>query len=109
MKDSTWKDALAEAKRVDGDSKRLQGDYQAAVQKYGEVKAKGDRLVNNLQNRSQWLKFLTALDKCLPPYPDKNGKIHEEPMPSSTNPEKLRRDHAPRATADNERRFPAGR
>ncbi len=82
MKDSTWKSALDEAKRVDGESKRLQGDYQAAIKKYQEAKDKGDRLVKNLQNRSRSLEFLTKLDKCLP--------TDTRAMPSSTNPEKLR-------------------
>ena len=77
---------------ADGKSKQLIGDYEAAKKKFDETKAKGDRLVNNLQNRSQWLKFLTALDTCLPPYPGKDGKIHEDPMPCSTDSEKLRKE-----------------
>jgi type IV pilus assembly protein PilM len=84
VKESLWSGALAQATQVDGDSKRLQGDYDVAKKKYEETKAKGKRLVNNLQNRSRWLEFLTQLDKCLP--------VDKSPMPNSTDPEKLRHD-----------------
>ena len=82
VKPSMWKLPWTKQSGPTASRSSLQGDYQAAVKKYQEAKDKGDRLVKNLQNRSRWLEFLTKLDKCLPTDP--------RPMPSSTNPEKLR-------------------
>ncbi len=92
VRPAIWEKPEGEAKAADGKSKQLIGDYEAAKKKFEETTGKGDRLVKNLQNRSQWLKFLTAIDTCLPPYPGKDGKIHAKPMPSSTDPEKLRKE-----------------
>ena len=84
VKPSIWDKSEAEATKVSGDSKRLKDDYDAAVKKYKDAMDKGDRLVNNLQNRSQWLEFLTKLDKCLP--------VDPRPMPTSNDPEVLRKE-----------------
>jgi type IV pilus assembly protein PilM len=87
----SWKAAEERATAVQGQSKKLQDEYAAAKKKYDDMKAKGDRLVNNLQNRKRWLEFLTALDKCVPPYPGKDGKIQFEPMPTGSDPDDLRK------------------
>ena len=84
VKPSIWEKPETDAKAADGKSKQLTGEYDAAIKKYKDEKDKGDRLVKNLQNRSRWLEFLTALDKCLPPDP--------RPMPNSTDPEELRKE-----------------
>ena len=84
VKEPLWKDALDKATKVNSDSTRLKGEYADAVKKYKDAKDKGDRLVNNLQNRSKWLEFLTKLDKCLP--------VDSRPMPNSTDPEVLRKE-----------------
>ncbi len=82
VKESRWQGTLTEATNVGSESKKLQSDYEAAKNQFDLTKAKGERLVANVQKRDRWLKFITALDKCLPSDPN--------PMPTNTNMEKLR-------------------
>jgi type IV pilus assembly protein PilM len=84
VRPAIWEKAEGEAKAADGKSKQLSGDHDAAVKKFNDENDKGDRLVKNLQNRSRWLEFLTKLNKCLP--------VEKKPMPSSTDPETLRKE-----------------
>ena len=85
-----WDPVVKGAKDAEGMSTRLKGEYEAAKTKYKTTKDKGDRLVNNVGNRSRWLEFLTALNTCLPPYPV-NGKIPVQKMPDATNEDELRK------------------
>jgi type IV pilus assembly protein PilM len=90
VKPSLWDGAIQKADSVQGESKRLQGEYEAAKTKFDATKGKGERLVSNVQDRDRWLKFLTALNECLPPYPGKGGKIVVEPPPSATDEKELK-------------------
>ncbi len=86
VKPEIWKDAIGKAEGVQNESKRWQNGYDTAKQQYVQTSAKGDRLVRNVQDRDRWLKFLTALNECLPPYEvDAKGKIIVEPPPTATD------------------------
>ncbi len=90
VREDHWKAEMSQADAAKSKSAQLQSAYGEAKNKYEKEKGSGGRLVNNVQNRDRWLKFLTAMNKCLPPYPGKDGKIAAQPMPSSTNMEELR-------------------
>ena len=72
--------------------------------------AKGDRLVSNVQDRDRWLKFLTAVNECLPPYEvEQRRQDLVEPPPTATDiPVVEEGDHAAEPTAGDEHRLAAG-
>jgi type IV pilus assembly protein PilM len=83
VKETQWKTMEDGAKDVDGKSKKLIADEDAALKKFKETKEHGDHLVNNLEGRKRWLEFLAALNTCLP----RDSKA----MPSTTDPVELRK------------------
>ena len=66
VKEAQWKQYEKQAETADGSSKTLIRDEQAALDKFKETKARGDHLINNLEDRKHWLTFLSALMDCLP-------------------------------------------
>jgi len=81
VKESGWSAAEAQVTGTKTRSDGLIKRADDAQKKLEATKGQGDRLVNNLEGRTRWLKFLTALDQCLPNDP--------RPMPSTTDPKAL--------------------
>ena len=92
VKPTLWDAPMKQANTVQGEAKRLQGTYDTETTKYKETRAKGEKLVSNVQDRDRWLKFLSAVNECLPPYEiGKDGKPVVDPPPSATDPEELKK------------------
>ena len=86
VKPALWDGPMKQADSVQSQAKTLRNTCDAEMGKYKETNAKGERLVSNVQDRDRWLKFLSSLNECLPPY---DGKI--EPLPSATDTEELKK------------------
>jgi len=61
-----WQSAETAAQGVNQQSGSLMGQKDEAVKKYEELKAKGDRLVGNVEGRLKWLELTSAISECLP-------------------------------------------
>jgi type IV pilus assembly protein PilM len=83
VKDSLWKSLEGKASEVDTQSKSLLSEEDAAKAKFKETKQHGDNLLNNLGNRKRWLRFLSAVNECLP-------RPKDNAMPSPTDTEAFR-------------------
>ena len=57
VKPTLWDEPMKQADTVQGDAKRLQGQLRRGATKYKETRAKGEKLVSNVQDRDQWLEF----------------------------------------------------
>ena len=78
-----WAPLESNAASVNSNSTTLVGDETTAMKKFAETKEKGDHLINNLSERDRWLKFMAAVNSCLPK--DAN------PLPAITDQEVLRK------------------
>jgi len=82
VREAEWKTQENAAKSVVSRSSSVISNKDAALKKFLETKQRGDHLINNLDGRKLWLKFLSALDEC-PPRDDKA-------MPATTDRNELR-------------------
>jgi len=72
--EEAWKDAETQAQQTVAQSEELDRRKKAAEQEFANVKEVGERLVGNVERRILWLELLHAINKCLPPYPNEDGK-----------------------------------
>jgi len=72
--EEVWKDAETQAQQTVAQSEELDRRKKAAEQEFANVKEVGERLVGNVERRILWLELLHAINKCLPPYPNEDGK-----------------------------------